>query len=89
MISLQKKWLLKFVKSIPMSSQLTEHQRAQIVALAEEGWTVRRLAKKFKVSISTISRTINNNNERITFSHYGNNGRPSKCSNAIINSISD
>lgn len=70
-----------------MSSQLTENQRAQIIAFSEEGWSVRRLSKKFKVSISTISRTINNFNERNSFSHFGNNGRPSKCSLSIITTI--
>ena len=43
--------------------------------------------KNFKVSVSTISRTITNFNIRKHFSHFANNGRPSKCSDAVLGSI--
>ena len=67
-----------------MAKQLSIKERIQIVTLSEEGWTVRRLANKFKVNISTISRTLKKANLNNQFSHLASNGRHSKCSPDVL-----
>lgn len=80
-------------KFTPMYLQLSSEQRAQIVVLHEAGMSYREIANKFKVSISTVHRTLKKVKETGKYKHFGMNGRPSKLddslSKAILKEISE
>ena len=71
-----------------MAKQLKKEQRAQIVALAEEGFTYNYIANKYKVNQSTVKRTIKKHREYNEYGHLGENGRKSALTREVISIIS-
>ena len=73
-----------------MGKQLTNEQRAQILALKNAGFSTRQISSKMNVAQSTVVRTIQKHDKYSTFEHLGHNGRPSKldfCLNKTILSL--
>ena len=66
-----------------MYRQLNPEQRAQILAYKTAGYSVRKIAKIFKVSTSTVSYTIKKKTKDGTFLHKRTNGRKSKCNTHV------
>ena len=70
-----------------MVKQLNSNERAQIVALLDEGISPKTIARKFQVAKSTISRVKSKYKEYKTFDHLGGNGRPLKLTSDVVNLI--
>ena len=70
-----------------MVKQLNSNERAQIVALLDEGISPKTITRKFQVAKSTISRVKSKYKEYEIFDHLGGNGRPLKLTSDVVNLI--
>jgi len=60
-----------------MNKQLTKEKKAEIFIRFEDGWSQKRLAEKYKINQSTVSRLIMNVKKMGSYGRLGKSGR--KC----------
>lgn len=70
-----------------MPKHLSEVERGQIITLLAEGYSSREIAKKLKISQSSVMRAKQKHKKTGTYKHLCGNGRPSVLNESIINII--